>query len=209
LFAVGHMALAYLLGKPSALILKTKLNIPLIFVLSVIPDIDILFIRSMHRGPTHSIITAALIFIPFFILYRRNAVPYFIALISHSLIGDFLIGGQVQLLWPLTTTTFGLHEIGSYYINIENPVNVILELSLFIIAVAVLLKTRNINQFFQKQKTNLILIIPNFTVLLPAVISYPITVPLPLLPSHVLFLALFSISVSITLMNLIKKRRHS
>lgn len=209
MFAVGHMALAYLLGKPSALILKTKLNIPLIFVLSVIPDIDILFIRSMHRGPTHSIITAALIFIPFFILYRRNAVPYFIALISHSLIGDFLIGGQVQLLWPLTTTTFGLHEIGSYYINIENPVNVILELSLFIIAVAVLLKTRNINQFFQKQKTNLILIIPNFTVLLPAVISYPITVPLPLLPSHVLFLALFSISVSITLMNLIKKRRHS
>ena len=72
-FAVGHMALAYLLGKASAKLLKVNINIPLILFLSIIPDIDILFDflfnSDMHRGPTHSIIVAIVVFIPFFLLY--------------------------------------------------------------------------------------------------------------------------------------------
>ena len=42
LFAVGHMSLAYLLGKGSAKWLKVKINIPLIMVLSILPDADII-----------------------------------------------------------------------------------------------------------------------------------------------------------------------
>jgi len=200
-FAVGHMALAYLLGKASAKLLKVNINIPLILVLSIIPDIDILFDflfnSDMHRGPTHSIIVAIVVFIPFFLLYRQRATPYFAALASHSLIGDFLIGGQLQLLWPLSTNEFGARELGFPYINIYNPINVALEFTLFAIALAVMLKTRDLFHFFRNSKLNLILIIPIFTVLLPTFISYPLRVPLLLILPHLFYLIIFSIAVSL------------
>jgi hypothetical protein len=200
------MALAYLLGKPSAKLLKVNLNIPLLLVLSIIPDIDILFIPQMHRGPTHSIMTAVLVFIPFFVAYRQKAVPYFIALISHSLIGDFLVGGRVMLFWPLTKAEFGLHELGSYYITIENPVNVALELILFLAATAILLKTRDILQFFQNKKSNLVLIIPILTVLLPSVASFPLDVPTLLAFPHLFYLVLFIASVLMAIIGPFRKR---
>jgi len=83
---------------------------------------DLLVIPGLHRGPTHSIISALIVFVPFFIVYRKKAVPYFIALISHSLIADFLIGGQIMLFWPLSQAEFGLHELGSYFITINHRV---------------------------------------------------------------------------------------
>ena len=67
MLAVGHMALAYLLGKPTAKFLKVSANVPILMVLSILPDIDILFEGYvMHRGPTHSVVVAALAFIPLF-----------------------------------------------------------------------------------------------------------------------------------------------
>jgi hypothetical protein len=167
-------------------------------VLSIIPDIDILigFLLNsdIHRGPTHSIITATLLFIPFFILYRQKAIPYFAALASHSLIGDFFIGGQLQLLWPLSSTEFGFTNI-----NIYNPINIALEFTLFTIATIIMFKTRDITRFFRNSKLNLILAIPIFTVLLPTFMSYPLTVPTLLLLPHLFYLVLFSSSVIIVL----------
>jgi hypothetical protein len=197
------MALGYLIGKASAKLLKVNISIPLILVLSVLPDIDIilnfLFNIEIHRGPTHSIISAILVFIPFLILYRQKAVPYFAALISHSLIADFIIGGQLQLLWPLSTREFGLYQFGFPYIAIDNPVNIAFEFSLFIIAVFVMWKTRDLFQLFRNHKLNLILAIPIFTVLLPTFASYPLDVPLLLVLPHLFYLVLFAISVLIVL----------
>jgi hypothetical protein len=197
------MALAYLLGKACAKLLKVNINIPLILVLSILPDIDILFgfllNSEIHRGPTHSIIVAIVVFIPFFVLYRQKAVPYFAALASHSLIGDFLIGGQLQLLWPLSTTEFGFP-----YINIYSSINVALEFTLFVIALVVMLKTRDLFQFFRNNKLNLILIIPIFTVLLPTFVGYPLSVPILLILPHLFFLVIFSIAVSLVFF-----RRHT
>jgi membrane-bound metal-dependent hydrolase YbcI (DUF457 family) len=205
------MALAYLLGKGSAKLLKVDFNIPLILTLSIVPDIDIIFEfllgSSIHRGPTHSIITAILVFIPFFLLYRQKATPYFAALASHSLIGDFLIGGQIQLLWPLSSNEYGLHELGFPYINIYNPVNIALEFTLFAIAIIVLFKTRDVFRFFRNSKLNLILTIPIFTVLLPTVASYPLHVPFLLVVPHLFYLVLFSISVSIALRGTLNKQK--
>jgi hypothetical protein len=192
------MALAYLLSKASAKLLKVNMNVPLILVLSVLPDIDIIFNFllniEIHRGPTHSIITATLVFIPFFLLYQQKAVPYFTALISHSLIADFLIGGHLQLLWPLST-----RELGFSYIAIDSQVNIALEFTLFAIAVFAMWKTRDLIQFFRNRKLNLILAIPIFTVLLPTFVSYPLSVPLLLVLPHLFYLVLFAISVSIVL----------
>jgi len=201
-FAVGHMALAYLLGKASGRFLNVNINIPLILVLSIIPDIDILFeplTAGIHRGPTHSVLTAALVFIPFFVLYRQKVMPYFVALASHSLIGDFLIGGQIQLLWPLSTNEYGLYDFGFPYINIYNPINIALEFTLFAIALIVMLKTRDLLRFFRNNKLNLILIIPIFTVLLPTFVGYPLRVPILLVLPHLFYLVLFSVSVLIVI----------
>ncbi len=195
------MALAYLLGKGSSKILKVKMSVPVIVVLAIIPDIDVLFEPLIrHRGPTHSLITALLVFIPFFVLYRKKALPYFIALISHSLIGDFLVGGSVQLLWPLSRGTFGLS------ISITSYLNIALELSLFAFATYALFKTNDYRQFLLNKKTNLILIIPIITVLLPSIIGFPLAVPLLLIPPHLFYLVLFSISVLIVLVSPFKKR---
>jgi membrane-bound metal-dependent hydrolase YbcI (DUF457 family) len=208
------MAIAYLLGKPAAKILKVNVSIPLLMVLSIIPDIDLILIPSMHRGPTHSVITAALIFIPFFIVYRKQAIPYFIALISHSLIGDFITGGRIQLLWPFSRREFGLHELGSYFIDINNPVNVAIELSLFIVATVIMIKSKDIMQFFKVNKTNLVLIIPIFTVLLPTFIGFPFDEPLLVTEpaealGHLFYIVLFVVSVLITLKGLMKTKKPS
>jgi hypothetical protein len=202
------MAIAYLLGKGSGRLLKVSFNIPLILTLSIIPDIDIIFqflLNSpMHRGPTHSIVMAILVFIPFFLLYKQKAMPYFAALASHSLIGDFFIGGQLQLLWPLSTNEYGLHELGLPYISIYNPVNIALEFTLFAIATIIMFKTRDILRFFRNSKLNLILTIPIFTVLLPTFTSYPLRVPFLLVVPHLFYLLLFSVSVLIVFKGIFK-----
>jgi hypothetical protein len=147
---------------------------------------------------------ATLVFIPIFYFYRQKAVPYFAALVSHSLIGDFLIGGQIQLLWPLSTNKFGLHELGFPYINIYNPIDIALEFTLFAIATVIIFKTRDITRFFRNSKLNLTLLIPIFTVLLPTFASYPLAVPALLVLPHLFYLVLFSISVLIVVAQFFK-----
>jgi len=212
------MAIAYLLGKGSAKLLHVKPNIPTLLVLSLLPDVDIIYDfltkSEIHRGPTHSIIVAALIFIPLFIIYRKKVIPYFLALVSHSLIADYLIAGQLQLLWPLSRTQYGLYEISSVYINIFSPVNIALELILFLAATAILYKTGDWKVFFRADKTNLVLIIPLVTVLLPSTIGYPFTEPLlltvPLLAfAHLFYLVIFGIAVLKTLIAYIRTPKHN
>jgi len=202
------MSLAYLLAKVSGKLFKVRFNVPVILALSVIPDIDIiigfLLESDIHRGPTHSIVTAILIFIPFFMLYRRKAIPYFVALLSHSLIADFLVGGQLQLLWPITAHEFGITELGFPYINIYNPINIALEFALFVIAIIVMLKTRDLFHFFRNSRIALVLAIPVFTILLPTLASYPLYVPIALIIPHVFYLILFSISNLVVIKGFVK-----
>ncbi len=209
------MSIAYLLGKGSGKALHLKPNIPLLMVLSILPDIDIFYDfltgASLHRGPTHSLIITLVAFIPVFVIYRKKAIPYFLALISHPLIGDFITGGKLQLFWPISTREFGLHELGGPFIDIFSPINIALELSLFVVAMLVLYKSGDWKVFFSSSKVNLILIIPVATVLLPSTIGYPFSTSLiisaPLLAAaHIVFLVLFSIAILTTLAALYKKR---
>ncbi|MCL1977116.1 MAG: metal-dependent hydrolase [Candidatus Bathyarchaeota archaeon] len=208
------MSLAYLLGKASSKFLKVNPNIPVLLVLSILPDIDLvvetLTGTALHRGPTHSLIFSLIIFVPFFIVYGKRAVPYFLAYVSHFLIGDFFIGGQLQLFWPLSTGNFGFYEAGFMYINIYDSINIAAELSLFAVAIVAMAKTRDYKIFFRNDKTNLVLIIPIATVLLPTFIGYPFNTPLflilPLIGlAHLFFLVLFGISVLIVLYSIVKK----
>lgn len=193
MFAVGHFALGYILSKTTAQLTKTRLNIPLVLMLSIIPDIDILIPQLEHRGPFHSIIMATIVFIPVFVVYRKNALPYFIALIQHSLLSDFIAGGKTQLFWPITSQHYGIE------MSIESPTNVTIELLAFLASMIIMLKTKDILVFLRPHYSNLILFIPTFTVLLPTFLNFPLKVPYMLLLPHITYLIFFLTSVLVTL----------
>ena len=188
MYAVGHFALGYLTGKIASKSLNTPINLPLLFLASVLPDIDLLIPGIYHRGPLHSVIVYCLLFLPIFFLYRKRAVPYFVALVQHIVIGDVLTGGT-QLLWPASLNMYGLN------IEIISITNITLEWILFLISFTIMFKTRDILLLFQHHKSNLILSIPVLTVLLPTVVSFPLYVPFILLIPHLVYLTLFGFSI--------------
>ena len=191
MYAVGHFALGYLTGKIAAKSLDIKINLPLLFLASVLPDIDLVIPGLEHRGPLHSVILFCLIFLPIFVIYRKRAVPYFLALIQHIIIGDYLIGGNLQLLWPLTTNKYG------FQIEITSLINIALEWGLFLISITFMIVTFDMFFLFNPHQSNKILVMPILTVLLPTLISYPLYVPLALLIPHLVYLILFGISILI------------
>jgi hypothetical protein len=198
MYAVGHFALGYLTGKIASKPLKVNINLPLLFLASVFPDIDILIPGLQHRGPLHSVVLFCILFIPIFLLYKKRAVPYFVALIQHLLIGDYLTGG-VQLLWPVSMSMYG---IGS---GLESLSNIALELVLFVISVTVMFKTKDVFSLFNPHPLNMILSIPLIAVLLPTVISYPLSVPLVMLIPHLFYFVLFSFSILMNLKSILTK----
>ncbi len=162
-------------------------------MLSVIPDVDLLIPFLKHRGPTHSIITSLIIFIPIFAIYHKKAAPYFIALIQHSLIGDYIAGGGTQLLWPITTQHFGTS------LSIKSQTNITIEWAIFLTSMIIMLKTKDAAKLLQPHNSNLTLAIPTFTVLLPTFLSFPIDVPAWLIVPHLVYMAIFLASIAIDL----------
>lgn len=200
MFAVGHFALGYLTGKLSAKALNLKLNLPLVLLASIIPDIDILIPGLVHRGPLHSALVLSLLFIPIFLIYKTKAVPYFIALITHPLIGDYIVGGDLLLLWPLNTNVYG------FQIQLASTIHIALEWSLFLISTAVLIKTGDIFSLFKQNSSKMILTIPAVTVVLPTLIKFPLYVPVLLVIPHVFIIILLTFSILVDLKVLLRAR---
>ena len=191
MFAIGHFAIGYLTGKASAKTLNVQLNMPLLLTASVIPDVD-LFLRFIHhRGPTHSLITIIALTVPFLIYYRKTAVPYFIALASHSLIGDFLTDGT-QLFWPLSTEMIGVLNIDVYSLT-----NSLLELTLFIVSIALMFKTGDLRKI-ARDKYKIALLLPFGAILGPMLAvgrGSEYALPLLLVIPSLFYLALFTYSI--------------
>ncbi len=145
MFFLGHMAWAYVLAKP----FSKNINMYLIMLLGILPDIDILFNSSIeHRSITHSIPILSMLFIPLFVKYRRKALPYYIALTQHVFFGDLIVG-KTQLFWPFGPTI----GLGFSLTSIENIIIEGIGLGIFI---ALIIKDR------QKLLTrnNLLVLIP-------------------------------------------------
>lgn len=194
-FAIGHFALGYLSGKGSSKLLKVKANLPLLLTVSVLPDIDLIFRFLQHRGPTHSLITFTVLMVPFFLIYRKRAVPYYAALLSHSLIGDFFTGG-VELFWPLSHSMIGLD------IGVRSMTNVLIELALFAVTLVLLFGTRDIKEFLHPGNHNLVLFIAFFAVLGPMLQfgrGFEAILPTLLVVPSLFYLGLFAYSMLIDL----------
>ena len=198
MYAVGHLALGYLSGKTASRILNVNANLPLLFLMSVLPDVDLLIPGLEHRGPMHSAIIFCLLFLPAFILFKKRAIPYFVVLIQHVLIGDYLTG-DTQLLWPITTNWYGLG------MEITGLTNILIEWTLFLTSTTTLLKTKDARSLFQKHPSNMILAVPVLTALLPAFLSFPLHVPPELIIPHLIYIALFTLSILIDLKSIFTK----
>ena len=105
MYPPGHLALGYLTGKITSKITKNEADTLLLWIFSMLPDIDILIPGLTHRGPTHSIIVATAILAPVMI-YNRKGIACYASLLSHSLIGDYTTAYGCQLLWPLDQTWY-------------------------------------------------------------------------------------------------------
>jgi membrane-bound metal-dependent hydrolase YbcI (DUF457 family) len=191
LFAIGHFAIGYLTGKASARELKVQLNMPLLLTASVIPDIDLILGFLQHRGPTHSLITIIVLTVPLLLLYRKTAIPYSIALASHSLIGDFFTGGS-QLFWPLSTEWYGALNI-----DVNSLTSALLELILFVVSTAVMFKAGDLRKIV-KDKYKIALLLPFGAVLGPLLSAgrgSEYSLPLLLVIPSLFYLAIFVYSM--------------
>ncbi|MEM0367168.1 MAG: metal-dependent hydrolase [Candidatus Nitrosocaldus sp.] len=120
MFLVGHAAWAYVISRSLASVLRVRINPYIVMLLGMVPDADILlqeYIR--HRSLTHSIIFWSIIFIPFFIIYRKRSIPYFIAVIQHIMLGDVIVA-STNVLWPWK------YEMGMGF-SLLSPLNIVME----------------------------------------------------------------------------------
>jgi hypothetical protein len=188
--------LGYITGKGSSKLAKVKVNLPLLFAASVLPDVDLLMRFLMHRGPTHSLITITVLMIPFFIVYRKQAIPYYAALLSHILIGDFFTGG-VQLFWPLSQARFGALNI-----DVTSLTNVIAELVLFFLTLPIMYKLGDLQTLLKPHNKNWVLIIPLGAVLGPLLAvgrGQESTLPTLLAVPSLFYIGLFAYSMFVEL----------
>jgi membrane-bound metal-dependent hydrolase YbcI (DUF457 family) len=188
MFAVGHLAIGYLSAKVSQKLLKTDINLPMIFFLSLIPDVDMLIPGLVHRGATHSIIVLTLVFIPIFLFYRKTGIPYFVAITQHALVGDFFMGG-IQMFWPLTSNWYG------YRIDVLSFTNISIEWTSFLLAMIILTKTNDLTLLLRSQKSNLLLTVPSGAIFVSSIIGMSQKAPTELLIPHLIFLTVFTFSM--------------
>ena len=196
MFAIGHFALGYLFGKGSSKLAHVKLNLPLLFAASVLPDIDLILRFILHRGPTHSMITITVFMVPFFILYRKQAIPYFAALLSHILVGDFFTGGT-QLFWPLSSSNYGALNFKVFSMPIA-----ITELVLFLITLPIMFKLCDLQDLLKPNNKNWALIIPLGAILGPLLSlgrGQENALPILLIIPSLFFIALFIYSLFVWL----------
>jgi membrane-bound metal-dependent hydrolase YbcI (DUF457 family) len=102
MYAAGHLALGYVVGMATSKLLKHRVYLPLLFLVAVLPDIDYVLPDIARRTVTHSVIVQGVIALPLLVMYRRRALPYLLAVWSHSLIDLTNVAG-VQLFWPIST----------------------------------------------------------------------------------------------------------
>ena len=128
-------------------------------ILGILPDIDILFenFGVLHRTVTHSLLTYSLLFIPLFIVFNWKAVPYFVAVISHFVFGDLLIG-QVALLWPLNQSFIGFN------FTMSSLTDITIESIGLLLAVVIIIYNGDLKRTLSVQKRNLLMALPLFAI---------------------------------------------
>ena len=132
-----------------------KLFVPLVLLLGVLPDSDLLLgdFGIVHRTVTHSFVFWGLLFVPVFWIFRLRAVPYFVAVVQHFAFGDFLMG-KVMLFWPFYPKFLGLG------FGMPSTVDVALETAGLVLAAAMLFYIGDLKRLLAVDKKNVAMIVP-------------------------------------------------
>jgi len=146
-----------------------------------------------HGGPTHSIILYLVIGLPLILVWRKQAIPYLIAIVSHPLLGDYLTRPSrtqgIQLFFPLTSAWFSAGSSAALLAYVY------VELALFGVFLTLMLATRDIKTLIKPHPSNLLLAIPVLTALLPVFVQFPIPVPPELIIPHLILIVLLSLPI--------------
>jgi hypothetical protein len=200
MFAVGHTAISYLIGKILGRKTHQVSSIAMLWIFALLPDVDLLFSPVLeHRGPTHSLILATIIFAPIFLVSFKKAVPYYAALVSHSLIGDYFTDGGVAMFWPILPDFIR----SGTFLAMGASFEVHLELALFLTMFLSLIVSRDFHILFDSGKMNNLLFIPLATVVLPIMFKFPMVVPPLLFIPHIILMGIMIVSFSISFIRLV------
>jgi hypothetical protein len=195
MFPVGHLCWGYISGRATSYLMKVDCNLPLLFLVSVAPDIDFLIPGLTHRTITHSVVIYVLFSIPLFFKYGRKTFPYLMAVCSHSF-ADYL-GAPTESLWPFYTPAFYPIIRVALTVTITN-----FELIGFLISIPYMFKTEDLTRRLLKPHfANFLLAIPSIEILgvLLFGFEFPYPVPLVLIVPHLAYLIIFSVSFLIDL----------
>ena len=145
------MCWGYITGKFSSSPLHINVNPYLLLFLAALPDVDLLLgvFGMHHRTWTHSILIWSVAFTPFFIKYKKTTIPYFVAVISHIILGDAIVG-RINPIWPIGKFNFSL---GYGLLSIENIVLEAAGLAIFLFWAFKSKEART--SFFGKSRRNL------------------------------------------------------
>jgi len=190
--------LGYLFGKGSSKLAHVKVNLPLLLISSVLPDVDLLLRFLMHRGPTHSLLIITVLMIPLFVVYRKQAIPYYVAMLSHVFIGDYFTGG-IELFWPISQGWFGAlnFEVTSLPVAVT-------ELGLFILTIPLMFKFGDLKTLLNPHNKNWALIVALGAVIGPLFSvgrGQENSLPIPIVIPSVFYVLLFSYSILLWLRN--------
>ena len=184
--------------------MNIKLNLALLFTVSILPDFDIVLFRFIaHRGPLHSLLFSLVVCLPFFMVYRKKAIPYFVALLSHSLVGDIFSGG-VQLFWPFSTDWIFISNFSSTGI-----VSVGMELVIFVATTVVMIINKDFQRLLFNKTSWVYWVFPFGAVIGPIFFTFGQNNQLPLLlvAPGLLYIAFFFYSMICTNIKNDKKKQ--
>jgi membrane-bound metal-dependent hydrolase YbcI (DUF457 family) len=137
---LGHLSLGYFSAYATSKYTGERMVIPVVWIASMLPDLDAFFYRYMvHRGPSHSIIVAVVASISVLIVFGRRSLPYLAALASHILIGDYFVP-PTQMFWPLSNAWYGAPQM----FQLHGTVELLVEVFLFALMACVILFRRRI-----------------------------------------------------------------
>jgi hypothetical protein len=164
-------------------------NLPLVFVLSLYADADLLFPALLeHRGISHSVLVLLLALTPGVVLFGRRAITYFASAATHSLIGDFLVGHN-RMLWSINKEQYGVG------IATTSAANAVLEWVVSLLALLALLRTRDLRNLQTPRNSNLVLMAPSIAILALSLPSLWGIVTLESLIPSLLYLSVFSVAI--------------
>jgi hypothetical protein len=154
MYLPGHIAIGYLVAWAFARWRKQKLSLWLAFTVGIVPDYDILFegVGLAHHTYTHSL----LLWIPVVValaLWKRKTIPYVAGILSHLLIGDFLVS-SIPILLPLSNVTVGLN------LGMPSAADALLEPASLILMLTLLFLNGDFRRALNGERSNLLMAIP-------------------------------------------------